>query len=188
MKIARYILRICLEIFPSPRSKFRKNPSKASSVTQSPENHGSTVNERSFLDQDSAHQALSSVTQSIKPTLIIFRLDISYKSPGLARGTSLIDQKFEKQYRINELTNWFLSNLSNLDRAVGCRQYPSSFFDQFRNSGGQAGAKFLLFGRGVVYRQYVRFGCVKTGVDSRRPDQKAERLLAMFSEATMLIR
>gem|GEM_PF-4078176 len=27
------------------------------------------------------------------------------------------------------------------------------------------------FYRGVVYRQYARFGCVKAGFDSRLPDQ-----------------
>ncbi len=30
----------------------------------------------------------------------------------------------------------------------------------------------LEFYRAVVYRQYVRFGCVKTGSDSRRPERK----------------
>ncbi len=31
--------------------------------------------------------------------------------------------------------------------------------------------------RGVVYRQYVRFGCVKTGFDSRHPDTNSPALL-----------
>jgi hypothetical protein len=41
--------------------------------------------------------------------------------------------------------------------------------------------------RAVVYRQYVRFGCVKTGFDSRQPDEKQRDFRASGGPSVFLL-